>query len=74
MYDYQLRIDKSGVSKSIGYQEFINKVGIQNEVVSGRPLSDGGAPQAQTVAKLIKDTFKADKVVVYFQGQPILAA
>lgn len=74
MYDYKMKIDKDGRSKQMGYQEFINKAGIQDEIVHGAPLSEGGTPQAQTVAGLIKGVFKADKVVVYFQGQPILTA
>jgi len=74
MFDYKIRIEKDGKAKEIGYQEFISKVGIASEQVHGAPLSEGGAPQAQIVAKLIKDTFKAESVTVYFQGQPILGA
>jgi hypothetical protein len=74
MYDYTLQVKINGVTKSVGYQTFITKIGIQNEVVHGRPLSDGGTPQAQTVAKLVKDTLKADSVLVLFHGQPILSA
>lgn len=73
-YDYTLKITKGDKVKAIGYQAFLKLVGIENEIVHGAPLSEGGAPQAQTVAVLAKDAFKADSVTVYFNGSAILAA
>ena len=74
MYDYTIKIKLGDTVKSASYQDLIRAMGIENEESHGRPFSDGGTPQAQTVAVLLKDVMRADSVTVYFQGQVILGA
>jgi hypothetical protein len=74
MFDYTLKVSKDGKTLSNSYQTVISKLGIENEIVSGAPLKEGGAPQALMVARLIKEAMKAESVTVYFQGNAILAA
>ena len=75
MFDYTLRATKNGtLLGETTYQKFIKVAGIESEVIHGAKLSQGGTPQAQTVAGLAKKVLKADKVEVLFNGSVILCA
>ena len=73
-YDYIITIKKGDQVKRAGYQALLNKLEMAEEIVHGRPLSAGGAPQVQIFIGLLKKILKADQVLAAFQGQNILAA
>lgn len=74
MYDYTFTIVKEdGTEVNRTYQKLIRELKIENEVIQGQPLSEGGAPQAawlqQLLLKYMKDTVKEIKVL--FNGSQI---
>ena len=73
-YDYTITIKTGGAVKRAGYQSLLAKLEMGAEIVHGRPLSAGGAPQVQIFISLLKKILKADAVLASFQGQDILAA
>jgi hypothetical protein len=74
MFDYDLRFkDATGkVVKSISYQNLITLLMVREELVQGRPLSEGGTPQVAMISEMVRDKLGAASVEVYFNGNQIL--
>lgn len=64
-FDYSIEIS----GKRIGYQKLIKALDMQDEIVHGRPLSDGGAPQVATLCNILSKQY--DGVKAYFNGNQI---
>ena len=65
------RFISEGKTSEVPYQTMIRKLEIQDEVVHGKPLTSGGAPQALTVKGVIEKAWPTVKVEVWFQGAQI---
>jgi hypothetical protein len=74
MFDYDLKFkDAQGkVVKSISYQDLITLLMVRDEIVQGRPLSEGGAPQVALISEMVRNKLGATSVEVYFNGNQIL--
>ncbi len=72
MFDYELEVEnQAGVKRTVQYQKLIRSLEIQNEVVCGAPMSEGGTPQAAWLQRaLIGGDIKAVRVM--FNGNQIL--
>ena len=72
-FDYTFKIDfADGTRKEASYQSIIKSLEIEDVEAHGKPLSEGGAPQALSVAKLLVRVWDdASKVEVYFNGSQI---
>lgn len=71
-FDYTLKLINGSKSATIGYQEVLKKLDIENEIYQGRPLTNGGTPQALFVKSLFEKMTPGLKVEVYFNGNLIL--
>ena len=65
------RFTHEGNVTEVSYQTMIRRLDIENEIVHGRPLTAGGAPQALTVKGLIEKAWPDVEVGVWFQGSQI---
>jgi hypothetical protein len=74
MYDYDLKFkDAQGkVVKSISYQSLITLLMVRDEMVQGRPLSEGGTPQVAMISEMVRNKLGASSVDVFFNGNQIL--
>ena len=72
-YDYTFRItSEKGETYDITYQALIKAMGIEKEIVCGRPLTDGGVPQASMMQRILEKTWNTKSVKVLFNGSQIL--
>ncbi len=70
MFDYTFQLtNKTGKTVEISYSKLIGALGIADEIVHGRPLKAGGAPQALTVAQLVET--QGYSVAVLYNGNEI---
>ena len=68
-YDYTLKFYKDDkLTGSNTYQKLIRLLAIENEIVSGRPLKAGGAPQAMVLKGLLEKQVEGSRVDVYSNG------
>lgn len=72
VYNYEFRLDDgNGKTRTLGYQFLIREFGIEKEILHGRPMSDGGTPQALSLKGLIEKAYDGVSVEVWFQGNQI---
>lgn len=78
-YDYDFKIKLStGREINATYQQLIRTLGIDKEIIQGRPMTDGGTPQALFLKQLLmsvgdaRPEFRDCEVEVYFNGNLIL--
>ena len=74
MYDYHFVIVKGdGVQVTRTYQKLIRELKIENEIVEGKPMSEGGAPQAAWLQQLLLKYMSKDvkEIKVLFNGNQI---
>ena len=64
-YDYEIELS----GKRIGYQKLVSLLEMEDEIVHGKPLSAGGAPQVATLCRILKSQY--DGVKAYFNGSQI---
>jgi hypothetical protein len=74
MYDYDLKFkDATGkVVKSISYQNLITLLMVRDELVQGRPLSEGGTPQVAMISEMVRKRLGLASVDIFFNGNQIL--
>jgi hypothetical protein len=72
MFDYTFKLIDGDRTATITYQNVLKKLDIENEVVEGQKLSEGGVPQAMFVKTLFEKVMETVKVEVYFDGRLIL--
>ena len=74
MYDYELKFkDAQGkVVMSLTYQTLITVLEMRDEIVQGRPLSEGGTPQVAMISEIVRKKMGYTSVDVYFEGNQIL--
>ncbi len=65
------RFEHDGETTEVGYQTMIRRLNIETESAHGRPLTDGGAPQALTVKGLIEKFWPDVTVTVWLNGNQI---
>ena len=71
-FDYTMRVTSEGHEPNeFGYQFIIRKLEIENEIISGRPLKEGGAPQALAVKSILEKGWPGVSVAVLFNGSQI---
>lgn len=74
MFDYQFVTTlPNGQVRTTTYQVLVQILGLENEIVEGRPMKDGGAPQALFLKRMLEEAprFKGCSVAVYFNGNQI---
>ena len=74
MFDYQFVTTlPNGQIRTTTYQNLVRVLGLENEVVQGQPLKEGGAPQALWLKQMLEEVpaFKGCTVAVYFNGNQI---
>ena len=64
-YNYMIHIG----GKKIGYHALLELLEMQDEIVHGKPLSAGGAPQVATLCSILSKQF--DGVKAYYNGNQI---
>ena len=64
-YDYMIEIE----GKKIGYQRLLRLLEMENEVVMGKPLTAGGAPQVAKLCQILGHKFSGVKA--FFNGNQI---
>ena len=68
-FDYTMRVTSEGHEPNeFGYQFIIRKLEIENEIISGRPLKEGGAPQALAVKGILEKGWPGVSVAVLYLG------
>lgn len=75
MFDYKLVTTlKSGQIREVGYQRLIQTLGMTEEIVHGRPLTDGGVPQVEFLCSMLMTAIPTiEKIEVLFNGNCILS-
>jgi hypothetical protein len=70
MFDYDLKFkDAQGkVVRSISYQNLITLLMVREELVQGKPLSEGGTPQVAMVSEMVRKSLGLASVDVFFNG------
>ena len=74
MYDYHFVIvKKDGLEVTRTYQKLIRELKIENEVIEGAKMSEGGAPQAAWLQQLLLKymTKTVTEIKVLFNGNQI---
>ena len=73
MFDYTLQITrKDGAVGMVGFQDLIRRLDMADELVEGAPLKQGGVPQVITFVSTIKKVCGYEKVVAFYNGQPVV--
>lgn len=71
-FDYTMKVTSEGHEPNeFGYQFIIRKLEIEDEVVHGQPLSEGGAPQALMVKNLLEKAYPGTSIAVYHEGSQL---
>lgn len=70
-YDYRFRLIGNKGAKDFGYQQLIDLFELKGEKLAGRPIEQGGAPQAIALKGLIEKASPGLRVEVYFNGNQL---
>jgi hypothetical protein len=70
-YDYRFRLIGNKGTKDFAYSALIDLFDLKGMELSGRPIEQGGAPQALALKGLIEKAMKGLKVEVYFNGAQV---
>jgi hypothetical protein len=73
MYDYTIKSElENGQVKTISYQKMLLMVDMQNEIMHGAKLSEGGLPQVISFISLIKPMVTGvKKITVFYEGEAV---
>jgi hypothetical protein len=64
-FDYLIEFD----GKRISYQRLLKLLEMEDDIIMGRPLKDGGAPQVAKLCQILGHQFTGVKA--YFNGNQI---
>ena len=73
MYDYDIKTTlNDGTVRVISYQKMLGILKMEDEIVMGAPLSEGGTPQVAKFISMLKGIVKAKNISAFYNGNELL--